>query len=329
MKTNWVVSCVFLVVAAASSNCLNSTCDSCNNTCVNGKCVVQISLSYCDCKYGWGGHFCDQSVTNMSGVSWSVIRWGLGIFSLCGLCVWASYLMILAIFTQQKQPVVAILVLVFCFCSAFVRVFYFALDPFGWKSVVAPCAIYSIDFVSLSCVGIAYMLMLIQWVGVVEHVEMNKNANLFVFLRVFCVFSVVVLGLVVAPASSIACLCNGTNCEEDYSDYVFFITWIILSGLALMFCIMLTSFIIVQLRRFPVKNSFNLIRFTVFVLCSSVSMLLLVVFTIILFVGEDISKLASETFFLATEGLKIGLVVLQLASMLLVITLRGHDNRQR
>lgn len=195
------------VCTSCGLSCINVTCDLCNNTCVNGKCVIQIPGSpFCDCKYGWGGHACNQSVTNVDGTPWSVVRWGLGIFCLSCLCAWSIILLlVLAITDQQKQPI-AMLVLVFCFCSAFVRIFYFALDPFGWNGVVPICAIYAIDFVSLSFVGIAYMLMLILWIAVVEHVELKKNGGLFVSLRVFCIFSVIILALVVAPASSIACL---------------------------------------------------------------------------------------------------------------------------
>lgn len=130
----------------------------------------------------------------------------------------------------------------------------------------------------------------------------------------------------VPPASATACLCDGINCGYEVSDYIFFIPWVVLLGLCTIASGVLCSYLLYQLSKFASGRTGFILKHSIFFLLSCISMLFLVAFTVVLFTFSNTNyfslgyMLPSQ--FLAIEGLQIGLIILQLVSVLVVSAVR-------
>lgn len=77
-------------------------------------------------------------------------------------------------------------------------------------------------------------------------------------------------------------------------------------GLATLWSLGLSIFVVAKMGQFREKHRSRIRRFTIFFLCSSIAMVLLVALVVVLFA----SNANSESYFLWIEGLQISLLVL-------------------
>jgi hypothetical protein len=116
---------------------------------------------------------------------------------------------------ERQKAQFAIYIL--CFLATFIRIFYFALDPYTYHFELSYCAFYAIDYVSSDMVAMAYAFMTYTWTVVVYPSVSKLNPAVGVAVKVAQIWSLVMVGwLVIAPcAISWYCVCPNGVC--DYS----------------------------------------------------------------------------------------------------------------
>jgi hypothetical protein len=130
--------------------------------------------------------------------------------------------------------------------AVFVRIFYYAPDAFAFDGYRVLCGSWSVDYFSCAFVALAFGTVTLQWINVVIKISgTRKNfalvRKLMAVLKVFVVVSSIVMFLNAIISSTLSCICDGNNCPYQAPDYLFFISWMVLNGLAIIFCLLVSD----------------------------------------------------------------------------------------
>jgi hypothetical protein len=121
-----------------------------------------------------------------------IVLAGLSILAVLSVlsAIWFSYWN----WPLKTLPKVLVLVsLSLCVLSCVLRMLYFAIDPFGWNNITDLCAINTLGYTSLGCVGAAYLLLVFQWITIAYASVLNRPRflpNTVAVLRVMIVIAV-------------------------------------------------------------------------------------------------------------------------------------------
>ncbi len=319
---------------AAAGNCSQPTyivgdsCYQCDPTIncypVGGSCVDNV----CACNYGFADDNCSVPIVSVTSGGFLTLRYffGLGLLILIAclslalhIYLWARVLpaRLAKIVVARNLP---LLTTALCFIASFLRIFYYAPDPYSFAGTRVLCGLWGIDYFSTWLTYTAFALLTIQWTLVVSKLLISKKMSWIVpLLRVFRIYLVVSFFVLCACATAstvMSCVCDGSICPYQAADYLYFISWQVFSGIAIIFSVTVASIIIHNMGSRQAKHARRLVRFSVFVIMVSVALLLLLGYTISLFVDYA----ATPEGFLASESLEVIFIVLTLGAILIVLS---------
>lgn len=186
---------------------------------------------------------------------------------------------------------------------------------------------WSIDYYSTALCTVAFSLIVYQWVLVVQKAFLGVRRKLFTTLKIFMIVVAVVIVLQASASTPLSCLCDGNNCPYQAPDYNYWISWQVLNGISIIASVTMA---IIVLRTMPRNNvaserkrayQARQVRFTLFVVLVSCCQILLLGYTITLFV----SYAENETAFLTTETLEIVFIFMILVSVLITLSVERKE----
>lgn len=231
----------------------------------------------------------------------------------------------------NKLPIVAALALSAAACI--VRMLYYIVDPFGWNSVFALCTINVLDYVSLACVGCAYLLLVVLWLHIAQITAMSKSSSLsklITVVRIACVVAISCVLVLMIAASCVFCILDGIT-----GDLIFFIPFVILLGLGAIVCCISCIYIITKLVQFKgayqKSQQLRLKKFLVFIVLSACAVVLLIAANISIFLFDltpfTIGQPTYEGLFLWIEWLEgVSVIVVVCSVLVLGFTESGKDS---
>jgi hypothetical protein len=153
-----------------------------------------------------------------------------------------------------------------------------------------------------------------QWLSIVENLRTGKDwwKNFFFAIKLYTLITEAVLWLLAITATALSCICDGNVCPYELPDYIYFIgerllflvllllffdfcyfdcfsfrlsAWQIINGLSIICCISVASYVLVNLKKFKTRHRDRIRHFSVFIICIALTLILLLAYTISLFIN--------------------------------------------
>lgn len=187
-----------------------------------------------------GGDNCSGPIAPTNSAAFLTLRWLFGVALLCVVAAYAIFAtVVLAMNLRGRRDLctrasmrkfgLIFLIYALCFMSAFIRIFYFALDPYCYRLELSYCAFYAIDYVSSALVAMAYALLTFNWLLVLKKTMDRKWRPLVLALQVWAIVSAI--SLIVAPcAIAWYCVCPDGVCDYARADNMYYSMFLIAQG---------------------------------------------------------------------------------------------------
>lgn len=168
-------------------------------------------------------------------------------------------------------------------------------------------------------------MVLLSWSTVMlkfEELSGKRKPLMFLWTHLpkLCLLFALVQFLVLVPSCATSCVCDGNNCAEKTSDLVFYISWLVTQGIAvvLAMCAVIGMLVhLIRLRNSTLVSSNQaervgrITRYSLFVLFSCLSALLMLIQGGVLLARDPTSGLTPARF-LAAETLLAFAIDLQM-----------------
>ena len=289
----------------------------------------------CSCNYGFTLDNCTVALVTPGDAGYQFLVWFLGVTCMVVLALYALGLLAYLVWAMPRANVLShrnmpILTTICCFIACTMRIFYYVPDPYAFGGTRTGCSSWSIDYFSTYFVSIAFATVCWQWVTIVSKINTSKSARMqfakrfLTALKVFLLVEAVVQLMCAIAASVMSCYCDGVTCPYQASDYLYWITWQVFNGIAIIACIVNAVLVITGLRQFKTRHQRRIRFFTLFIMGISMGMALLLGYTISLLLDYA----SSTESFLAAESLEQSFIVVVMLSILVLLTVtrRGTAN---
>jgi hypothetical protein len=300
---------------------------------IGGACALDPTQP-CGCNYAFHLDNCSQPLVTATDPGYVFLVWFLGVGCLTALSLYAALLLVYLIwampsasralnaslFVDRNMPVTTTIL---CFLACSLRIFYYVPDPYAFHGTRVGCSAWSIDYFSTFLVSSAFATVCWQWVTIVTTINTTSKTlgmriarTLLGGLRIFLVVMVVTLFMCAIASSTMSCVCAGVLCPYSAPDFLYWISWQVFNGIAILCCCVCAILVIAGLQQFKARHRRRIRFFTLFIVGISVGMLLLLGYTISLLL-DYASSVAS---FLAAESLEEGFIVVVMVSILVLLT---------
>jgi hypothetical protein len=310
-------------------------CDAAINCDVIGGICVDDPVIPCSCNYGFTNNNCSEFVVAEDDPAYLFLVWFLGVGCMAAMGAYSLGLLIFQllrinswrfknIFHLRNLPILST---VLCFSSCAFGLFYFVPDAYARHGIRVGCSSWIMDFFCAYFAAMAFCCVTWQWIVVVSSLATKRPLfatikTVLKGLKVFIFVDAIVLLCATIAASVLSCVCDDVLCPYVAQDYLFWISWLTLNGIAILVCMSNAIVVIVALHRFKMRHRRRIRLFTGFIIAAGCGMLMMLGFGISFF----LSYAATREGFLAAECLFQAFIDVIILSILLLLTFtRGHS----
>jgi hypothetical protein len=283
----------------------------------------------CACNYGFTNDNCSAFIVAEDDPAYQFLVWFLGVGCMSALGAFSFGLLIFQLVHVDSFQArhffvlrnLSILSTALCFCACMFGFFYFVPDAYARSGIRIGCSIWIMDFFCAYFTAMAFCCVTWQWIVVVRSISTTRSVFVYVRsvlrgLQFYLVFVAVALLLTSIASSVLSCVCDGINCAYDAQDYVYWVSWLVLNGIAILICMVNAIVVIAALQRYEMRHRRKIRLFTVFIIGAGCGMLMLVGFGISFFV----SYATTREGFLSAECLFQAFVDVIILAILLLLT---------
>ncbi len=324
----------------AASPCY--VCDAAINCDPIGGICVDNPMIPCSCNYGFTNQNCSEFVVAENDPAYRFLVWFLGVGCMAVMGMYSLGLLIYMlhgisswrvkhVFLLRNLPILATIL---CFCACAFGFFYFVPDAYARQGIRVACTTWIMDFFCAYFAAMAFCCVTWQWIIIVS--SLSTVRPLFATVRtvlrglqVYIIVDAVVLLCATITSSVLSCVCDDVVCPYVAQDYLFWISWLTLNGIAILVCMANAIVVIAALHRFKTRHRRRIRLFTGFIIAAGCGMLMMVGFGISFF----LSYASTREGFLAAEGLFQAFIDVIILSILLLLTFThrhsGEDDARK
>jgi hypothetical protein len=295
----------------------------------------------CACNYGFTNDNCSAFVVAEDDPAYEFLVWFLGVGCMSALGVYSLVLLIVKLVSVESFHArhffvlrnLSILSTALFFCACVFGFFYFVPDAYARSGLRIGCSNWIMDFFCAYFTAMAFCCVTWQWIVVVTSISTTRLVFAYVStvlrgLKFYLVFVAIALLFTTIASSVLSCVCDDVNCAYASQDYVYWVSWLVLNGIAILICMINAIVVIAALQRYKMRHRRKIRLFTVFIIGAGCGMLMLVGFGISFFV----SYATTREGFLSAECLFQAFVDVIILAILLLLTFTrrlnvGHDSR--